>query len=56
MSNLEGDKLNIELVALAEDPDANRANSLIAIERAMAEYGLSREKATEYCGFVEPTD
>ena len=54
MSNLEGDKLNIELVALATDPDADRANSLIAIERAIKEYGLSREKAIEYYGFVEP--
>ncbi len=54
MTNLAGDRTSDELWRLAEDPDANREMSAIAIERAMKEDGLSLEQATRLFGFVEP--
>jgi len=52
LTNMAGDKMSKDIVALADDPDANREIAAMAIERAI-ESGASLDLATRLYGFVE---
>ncbi len=53
LTNMACNKMSKDIVALADDPDANREIAAMAIERAM-ERGASLDLATRLYGFVEP--
>ncbi len=52
LTNMAGDKMSEDIVALADDPDANREIAAMAIERAMKR-GASLDLATRLYGFVD---